>query len=38
MKTKSVFGGNTETKDSPFKKFDSEEKQRDGAITGRRSG
>ena len=38
MKTKSGFGGNTETKDSPFEKFDSEEKQRDGAITGRRSG
>ena len=32
MKMKSVFGGNTETKDGPFEKFDNEEKQRNGAI------
>lgn len=38
MKMKSVFGGNTETKDSPFEKFDNDEKQRNGAITGRRLG
>lgn len=35
---KSVFGGNTETKDGPFEKFDNEEKQRNGAIIGRRLG
>lgn len=38
MKMKSAFGGNTETKDSPFEKFDNDEKQRNGAITGRRLG
>ena len=38
MKMKSVFGRNTETKDSPFEKSDNDEKQRNGAITGRRLG
>lgn len=38
MKMKNAFGGNTETKDSPFEKFDNDEKQRNGAITGRRLG
>ena len=34
MKMKSAFGGNTETKDSPFEKFDNDEKQRNGESVG----